>query len=44
METKDLLDDIEQELFDIHALLFGEVNTKEDLSDIKETLNEYSLC
>lgn len=42
METKDLLDDIEQELFDIHALLFGEVNTKEDLSDIKETLNEYS--
>ncbi len=42
MKTKDLLDELEQELFDIHALLFGEVNTKEDLSDIKETLNEYS--
>lgn len=42
METKDLLDDIEQKLFDIHALLFGGNITSEDLTEIKENLNEYS--
>ena len=42
MERKDLLDELEQELFDIHSQLFGGNITSEDLTEIKETLNEYS--
>ena len=42
MERKDLLDELEQELFNIHSQLFGGNITSEDLTEIKETLNEYS--
>ena len=41
MKLEDFLDDIEQKLFDIHDILFGEELTIDDLSEIKEILNEY---
>ena len=42
MKTKDLLDELEQELFNVHSQLFGGNITSEDLTEIKENLNEYS--
>ena len=41
METELLLDDMEQNLYDIHALLFGGNITNEDLSEIREILKDY---
>lgn len=41
MKAEKFLDEIDQELFDIHSLLFGGNITSEDLKEIKETLNEY---
>lgn len=41
METELLLDDMEQNLYDIHDLLFGGNITNEDLSEIREILKDY---
>lgn len=41
MKTEELLNDIDQKLFDIHAILFSSNINKEELQDIKEELAAY---